>query len=58
MLVAASIVEYLKRNRLVITTAESCTAGKIITLLSEVDGGGHVLRAVMLSIRQKRNSDY
>ncbi|MFJ4132685.1 CinA family protein [Pseudomonas cyclaminis] len=40
MLVATSIVEYLKRNRLVIATAESCTAGKIITLLSEVDGGG------------------
>lgn len=31
MLVATSIVEYLKRNRLVIATAESCTAGKIIT---------------------------
>lgn len=40
MSVAASIVEYLKRNRMSITTAESCTAGKIITLLSEVDGGG------------------
>jgi nicotinamide mononucleotide (NMN) deamidase PncC len=57
MFVAASIVEYLKLNRLVITTAESCTAGKIITLISEVDGGGHVFRVVMSSIRQKRNSD-
>ncbi|MFP3678569.1 nicotinamide-nucleotide amidohydrolase family protein [Pseudomonas sp. SIMBA_041] len=54
MFVAASIVEYLKLNRLVITTAESCTAGKIITLISEVDGGGHVFRVVMSSIRQKR----
>ncbi|CRM71842.1 CinA family protein [Pseudomonas sp. 58 R 3] len=40
MFAAASIVEYFKRNRPVIATAESCTAGKIITLLSEVDGGG------------------
>lgn len=40
MSVAASIVEYLKRHQLVITTAESCTAGKIITLLSQIDGGG------------------
>lgn len=40
MSVAASIVEYLKHHQLVITTAESCTAGKIITLLSQVDGSG------------------
>ena len=45
MFVAASTVEYLKRNRLVITTAESCTAGKIITLLSEVDGGGSCIES-------------
>ena len=40
MSVAASIVGYLKHHQLVITTAESCTAGKIITLLSQVDGSG------------------
>ena len=45
MSVAASIVEYLKRNRMSITTAESCTAGKIITLLSEVDGGGSCIES-------------
>ncbi|MBV4455700.1 MULTISPECIES: CinA family protein [Pseudomonas] len=37
---AAATIEFLKANELVITTAESCTAGKIITLLSEVAGGG------------------
>lgn len=40
MSVAASTHDYLKHNQLVITTAESCTAGRIITLLSQVDGGG------------------
>lgn len=40
MTIAASTVQFLKSNRLVITTAESCTAGKIITLLSEVEGSG------------------
>lgn len=40
MSVAACVVQFLKTNRLVITTAESCTAGKIITLLSEVEGSG------------------
>ncbi|ELQ15426.1 CinA family protein [Pseudomonas poae] len=40
MSVAASTLDYLKHHQLKITTAESCTAGKIITLLSQVDGGG------------------
>jgi len=33
-------MEYLKANGLRITTAESCTAGKIISLLSEIQGAG------------------
>lgn len=40
MTVAADTVEYLKANHLLLTTAESCTAGKIVTLLSEVEGSG------------------
>ena len=58
MLVATSIVEYLKRNRLVIATAESCTAGKIITLLSEVDGGGACIESgyVVYSPEAKQRS--
>ena len=45
MFVDASIVEYLKRNRLVITTDESCIAEEIITLLSEGDGGGSCIES-------------
>lgn len=34
---------YLRDNDLVLTTAESCTAGKIVTLLSEVEGSGNFI---------------
>ncbi|WP_454564970.1 CinA family protein [Pseudomonas sp. AIG] len=40
MSIACDTVQYLRDNGLVITTAESCTAGKIVTLLSEVEGSG------------------
>ncbi|OPA90969.1 ompetence-damaged protein [Pseudomonas fluorescens] len=45
MSVAASTVDYLKRNQLVLTTAESCTAGKIVTLLSQVEGSGSMIES-------------
>ncbi|KRP69707.1 CinA family protein [Pseudomonas paralactis] len=40
MSIAASTIDYLKTRELTLTSAESCTAGKIITLLSEIEGGG------------------
>lgn len=51
MFVAASTVEYLKRNRLVITTAESCTAEKLSLCFRRSTEVGHILRVVMSSIR-------
>ncbi|MDO4237486.1 CinA family protein [Pseudomonas sp.] len=38
--IAASTIDYLKQHQMTLTSAESCTAGKIITLVSEVPGGG------------------
>lgn len=38
-------VSYLRQNALRLTTAESCTAGKIITLLSEVEGSGELIES-------------
>ena len=43
MSIAANTVQYLRDNDLVLTTAESCTAGKIVTLLSEVEGSGNFI---------------
>ncbi|WP_426208893.1 CinA family protein [Pseudomonas sp. TWR2-1-1] len=43
MSIASDTVQYLRDNALVITTAESCTAGKIVTLLSEVEGSGELI---------------
>lgn len=43
MSIADDTVEYLRDNALVLTTAESCTAGKIVTLLSEVEGSGEFI---------------
>lgn len=43
MSIADDTVEYLRDNALVVTTAESCTAGKIVTLLSEVEGSGEFI---------------
>lgn len=45
MSIAASTVCYLRENCLVLTTAESCTAGKIVTLLSEVEGSGEFIES-------------
>ncbi|EUB87730.1 MULTISPECIES: CinA family protein [unclassified Pseudomonas] len=43
MSIADDTVHYLRSNALVLTTAESCTAGKIVTLLSEVVGSGNYI---------------
>lgn len=40
MSVAEDTVEYLRQHSLIITTAESCTAGQIVMLLSQVPGSG------------------
>lgn len=40
MSIAAATIDCLKQHRLLLITAESCTAGKIITLLSQVEGSG------------------
>lgn len=43
MNVSESVVEYLRDHDLLLTTAESCTAGKIITLLAEVPHSGDLI---------------
>ena len=43
MSIAGDTVQYLRDHALMITTAESCTAGKIVTLLSEVEGSGEFI---------------
>lgn len=41
----ADIVNYLKRHSLYLTTAESCTAGRIISLLAEIAHCGEVVES-------------
>jgi len=36
-------VEYLRKHALMLTTAESCTAGQIIALIAQVPGSGEVV---------------
>ena len=38
-------VAYLRAQALRLTTAESCTAGRIVTLLSEVEGSGELIES-------------
>lgn len=45
MSIAGDIVHYLREHSLLLTTAESCTAGKIVTLLSEVEGSGDLIES-------------
>lgn len=45
MSIAGETVDYLRRHSLMLTTAESCTAGKIVTLLSEVEGSGEFIES-------------
>lgn len=43
MSIAEATVEYLREHSLLLTSAESCTAGMIVTLLSEVPGSGEFI---------------
>jgi nicotinamide-nucleotide amidase len=45
MSIPAKTVAYLREHSLLLTTAESCTAGKIVTLLSEVEGSGELIES-------------
>lgn len=45
MSIADITIAYLREHALRLTTAESCTAGKIVTLLSEVEGGGEFIES-------------
>ncbi|UVL01082.1 CinA family protein [Pseudomonas sp. B21-048] len=45
MSVSQMVVEYLRQHELRLTTAESCTAGKIVTLLTEVPGSGDLIES-------------
>lgn len=50
------IIDYLKQHQLMLTTAESCTAGTIIALLSDVPGSGGCLESgyVVYSVEAKQ----
>lgn len=45
MSIASEAVHYLREQSLLLTTAESCTAGKIVTLLSEIEGSGELIES-------------
>ncbi|MFJ3367967.1 CinA family protein [Pseudomonas sp. NPDC086251] len=45
MSIASETVHYLREQSLLLTTAESCTAGKIVTLLSEIEGSGALIES-------------
>ncbi|QVW26025.1 CinA family protein [Pseudomonas hormoni] len=45
MSVSQTVVEYLREHDLLLTTAESCTAGKIVTLLAEVPHSGELIES-------------
>lgn len=45
MSIPGQTVNYLREHSLLLTTAKSCTAGKIVTLLSEVEGSGELIES-------------
>ncbi len=45
MSIPALTVNYLREHSLLLTTAESCTAGKVVTLLSELEGSGELIES-------------
>lgn len=51
------VVDFLKRNELVLATAESCTAGLIAARLAEVSGSGAVMECgyVVYAVEAKRD---
>ncbi|CEK11038.1 CinA family protein [Legionella hackeliae] len=50
------VLAYLKEQELILTTAESCTAGRIIHLLAKISGSGECLDAgyVVYSVDAKK----
>ena len=50
------VVDFLKRNELILATAESCTAGLIAARLAEVSGSGAVMECgyVVYAVKAKR----
>ena len=40
----AEVIEYLAQRKLVLTTAESCTAGLVCSLIADISGCGSVLQ--------------
>ncbi len=50
------VVEFLQRNQLMLTTAESCTAGLMTAMLADIAGCGRVLESgyVVYSVTAKR----
>lgn len=51
-----AVLDYLKEKKLVLTTAESCTAGRVINLLAKIPGSGESLDAgfVVYSAKAKK----
>ncbi|MDO7899363.1 CinA family protein [Pseudomonas citrulli] len=45
MTVAQTMVDYLREHELRLTTAESCTAGLIVTMLAEIPGSGSLIES-------------
>ncbi|BBP65163.1 hypothetical protein PHLH5_27040 [Pseudomonas sp. Cab53] len=45
MTVARRMVDYLREHDLRLTTAESCTAGLIVTILAEIPGSGSLIES-------------
>ncbi len=50
------VLHYLKKHNLILTTAESCTAGRIIHLLAKIPGSGACLDTgyVVYSVAAKK----
>ncbi|WP_431033557.1 CinA family protein [Pseudomonas yamanorum] len=42
-MIVEKTVEYLKEHALILATAESCTAGRIVALLAEIPGSGSLV---------------
>ena len=54
--IAQEAIDFLKQNDLCLTTAESCTAGMIVALLSDIEGSGAVIESgyVVYSVPAKQ----
>ena len=56
LMIVEGIVEYLREHALILATAESCTAGRIVALLAEIPGSGSLVECgyVVYSPEAKR----